>query len=46
MGSVMLTPPELEDEGQAMVDNMIEVNLGTKEDLRPTFISVHLSLEE
>lgn len=43
MDSVMPVPPELKDGGQAMVDDLIEVNLGIEDDFRPTFISAHLS---
>lgn len=46
MGSIVPAPPELEDGGQATVNDRIEVNLGTKDDFRPTFISAHLSLKE
>lgn len=42
----MPTPPKLEDGAQATVDDLIEVNLGTEDDFRPTFISARLSLEE
>ena len=39
-------PPELEDGGQATVDDLIEVNLGTEDDPRLTFISASLTKEE
>ena len=34
--------PQLEDGGQATVDDLIEVNLGTQENPHPTFKSSHL----
>jgi hypothetical protein len=43
---VDLAPPELDDGGQATVDELIEINLGTEDDPRPTFISASLSKEE
>ena len=39
-------PPALEDGGQATVDELKEVNLGTPEDPRPTFVSTLLTPEE
>jgi hypothetical protein len=39
-------PPELDDGGQATVDELIEINLGTEDDPRPTFISASLTEEE
>ncbi|KAA0039307.1 uncharacterized protein E5676_scaffold169G001000 [Cucumis melo var. makuwa] len=39
-------PQSLEDGGQSTVDELKEVNLGTIEEPRPTFISVSLSSEE
>lgn len=42
----MSVPPKLDDGGQAMVDELIKINLGTEEDFLPTFISAHLSPEE
>lgn len=42
----MLALPELEDGGQATIDNLIEVNLRMEGDFCPTFISAHLSSEE
>jgi len=39
-------PPEFEEGGQATVDELREVNLGTDEDPRPTFISASLSEDE
>lgn len=42
----MPAPLKLEDRGEATIDDLIKVDLGTKEDPRPTFISVHLSIEE
>lgn len=46
MGPVMPAPPKLENKGQAIVDDLIEVNLGMEEHFLPTFISACLSLEE
>lgn len=42
----MPTPPKLEDEGQEIVNDLIEVNLGMEGDFCPTFIITRLSLEE
>ncbi|KAA0056782.1 uncharacterized protein E5676_scaffold690G00380 [Cucumis melo var. makuwa] len=39
-------PQSLEDGGQSIVDELKEVNLGTIEEPRPTFISASLSSEE
>ncbi|XP_075633633.1 uncharacterized protein LOC142606119 [Castanea sativa] len=39
-------PSALEDEGQATVDELKEINLGTTEESRPTFISALLTPEE
>ncbi|KAA0052799.1 uncharacterized protein E5676_scaffold148G00410 [Cucumis melo var. makuwa] len=39
-------PQSLEDGGQSTVDELKEVNLGTIEEPRPTFISASLSSEE
>jgi hypothetical protein len=39
-------PKEMEDGGQATIDELIEVNLGTIEEPEPIFISAVLSLEE
>ena len=39
-------PLALEDEGQATVDELKEINLGTAEEPRPTFISAFLTSEE
>jgi hypothetical protein len=39
-------PPELEDGGQPTVDELVEVNLGTEDDPRPTFVSATLTEEE
>lgn len=35
-----------EDGAHAIVDDLIEINLGAEQDLRPTFINFLLSLEE
>ena len=39
-------PPALEDGGQATIDELKEINLGTKDDPRPTFVSTLLTPEE
>jgi hypothetical protein len=39
-------PLQLEDGGQFTVDEIVEINLGTKDDPRPTFISASLTLQE
>jgi hypothetical protein len=39
-------PQELEDGGQPTIDELVEVNLGTDEDPRPTFVSATLTEEE
>ena len=39
-------PPELEDGGQATMDELKEINLGTREDPRPIFVSASLSSAE
>lgn len=39
-------PRELEDRGQATIDELEEVNLGTVDDPRPIFVSAMLSDEE
>lgn len=46
MGPVMPAPLELKDGGQAMVDDLIEVDLGMEGDFCPTFINARLFLEE
>lgn len=43
MDSMMPVPLELEDGGQAMVGDLIEVNPGTEDSFHPTFISACLS---
>ncbi|KAM1444584.1 hypothetical protein ACFX2I_040717 [Malus domestica] len=43
---VTAAPPQLEDGGQAMVDDLKELNLGTSEELKPIFVSVLLSADE
>ena len=44
----MLTaaPPQLEDGGQATVDDLKELNLGTSEDPKPIYVSALLSADE
>ncbi|KAM1873136.1 hypothetical protein ACFX13_007013 [Malus domestica] len=39
-------PPQLEDGGQATVDDLKELNLGTKEEQKPIFVSALLSVDE
>ena len=39
-------PKELEEGGQNTIDELIEVDLGTKDDPRPTYISASLPAEE
>jgi hypothetical protein len=39
-------PQELEDGGQPTIDELVEVNLGTEDDPRPTFVSATLTEEE
>jgi len=46
MAQIRPAPPELEDGGQATVDDLLEVNMGTPDHPRPTFISSHLDSEE
>ena len=40
------TPPQLKDGGQATVDDLKELNLGTSEEPNPIFISALLSTDE
>ena len=46
MDIIQLTPQELEDGGQATVDDLTELNLGTEDDPEPVFVSSLLSEEE
>lgn len=46
MEPIKPTPPKLEDGGQAIVDNLVEVNPKKEEDPDPTFISTRLSDKE
>ena len=39
-------PPQLEDGGQQTTDELVEINLGSEDDPRPTFVSATLTLEE
>jgi hypothetical protein len=39
-------PQELEDGGQPTIDELVEVNIGTEDDPRPTFVSATLMEEE
>ena len=39
-------PPELEDGGQATIDELEEINLGSEDDPKPIFSSTQLTLEE
>ncbi|KAM1059209.1 hypothetical protein ACFX2B_023762 [Malus domestica] len=43
---VTAAPPQLEDGGQSTVDDLKELNLGTKEEQRPIFVSALLSADE
>lgn len=44
--TIPLAPREMEEGGQAMVDELCEINLGTEETPKPIFISALLSLVE
>lgn len=44
--NVAPAPTQLEDGGQCIVDELVEINLGTEEDPRPTFISASLTPQE
>jgi hypothetical protein len=39
-------PQQLEDGDQLTIDELVEINLGTEDDPRPTFVSATLTLEE
>jgi hypothetical protein len=39
-------PQQLEDGAQLTVDELVEINLGTDDDPRPTFVSATVTLEE
>lgn len=39
-------PPELEDEGQVTIDELVKINLESRDDPNPTFLSAQLSQEE
>ena len=39
-------PQQIEDGGQLTIDELVEINLGTEEDPRPTFVSASLTPEE
>ena len=41
-----IAPQEVEDGGQPTIDELVQINLGTEEDPRPTFVSATLTLEE
>ncbi|KAM2981393.1 hypothetical protein FF2_012699 [Malus domestica] len=43
---VTAAPPQLEDGGQATVDDLKELNLGTKEEQKPIFVSALLRTDE
>ncbi|KAM1658315.1 hypothetical protein ACFXTN_042496 [Malus domestica] len=43
---VTAAPPQLEDGGQATDDNLKELNLGTKEEQKPIFVSALLRADE
>lgn len=40
------TPQEFEDGGQATVDDLVEINLGTEDDPKPVFVSALLTEKE
>ena len=40
------TPPQFEEGGQATVDELRELNLGTSEDPKPIFVNALLTPEE
>jgi hypothetical protein len=42
----MPAPQELEDGGQPTINELVEINLGSDDDPRPTFISATLTQEE
>ena len=44
--SAQLAPPQIEDGGQATVDELQEINLGTNEDPKPIFVSALLTPEK
>jgi len=44
--AIQATPPKIEDGGQASIDELWEINLGTTKDPRPIFVSVVLNDEE
>ncbi|KAM1001544.1 hypothetical protein ACFX2A_008167 [Malus domestica] len=43
---VAAAPPQLEDGGQSTVDDLKELNLGTKDEQKPIFVSALLSADE
>ncbi|KAM1024584.1 hypothetical protein EV2_038916 [Malus domestica] len=43
---VTTAPPQLKDGGQAIVDDLKELNLGTKNEQKPIFVSALLSADE
>ncbi|KAM2197686.1 hypothetical protein ACFX1Q_001056 [Malus domestica] len=43
---VAAAPPQLEDRGQATVDDLKELNLGKKDEPKPIFVSALLSADE
>jgi len=46
VAEVQPAPPQFEEGGQATVDDLKKVHLGTEEDRRPTFISANMPAEE
>jgi len=44
--AIQAAPPEIEDGGQATIDELQEIDLGTTEDSKPIFVSVMLNDEE
>ncbi|KAM1353364.1 hypothetical protein ACFX2H_032864 [Malus domestica] len=43
---VTAAPPQMKDKGQATVDDLKELNFGTKEEQKPIFVSALLSADE
>jgi len=44
--AIQAAPPEIGDGGQATIDELREINLGTIEDPKPVFVSAVLNDEE
>ncbi|CAL8087441.1 unnamed protein product [Prunus armeniaca] len=43
---VQPTPPQMEEGGQAMIDDLQEINLGTVVSPKPIFVNASLTLQE